>query len=727
MSIEQNDKNDVSLEEINQIIKPYFSSDQFDDFLFNYIANMIYIDRPENENELKSLIGDYLSDRLKYPEDKKNQICKDINIKLHKSGIKGNRKAIIAEKLKYPIKLMDVNVGSKNTITSLSFDPNALTFQMDKMYAQGIVQSEKKIEFTFDKKKIKEMEKFMEEKEKMRESIEEVTINHDKDESHKVDINIPSFTIHIGGKTLIKDATLKISFGRRYILIGRNGIGKTTLLNHIMRKEIDGIPKHLQIVHVEQETILNDNPLLDEILLCDIERTKLLNEVNEINKKLLNEKKENEIKKLSQKLIEVNKRLQDIDASEAENKAKFVLLGLGFHEDDFTKKTKEFSGGWRVRISLAKALFVMPDLLLLDEPTNHLDMNAVMWLEDYLNNWPYTLIIVSHARNFIDNIATDIIHLQNQKLTYYKGNYTDFEKTRNDQIKLNHRLHEAQTRKIEHIQEFIDRFKYKASRASSVQSRIKQLNKMEIVKEILDDPSCIFIFPKPDKINPPVLRLDKADLGYNGKTILEKVNLNIDMNSRIALVGANGSGKTTLLKGLDGKIIPMNGLCYRHSKLRLAVYAQHHIDQLDLYLSPVEQIKKFYPDNTDEQIRNHLGKFGITGNLSLRPNYLLSGGQKSRVCLALIVMNNPQIILMDEPTNHLDLDAINALSIALNSYEGGLLVVSHDQNFVEIVCNQIYMIENKKCKQFRGSFNDYRKYLRSALEKNGGKNIPHLK
>ena len=201
-----------------------------------------------------------------------------------------------------------------------------------------------------------------------------------------------------------------------------------------------------------------------------------------------------------------------------------------------------------MRISLAKALFVMPDLLLLDEPTNHLDMNAVMWLEDYLNNWPYTLIIVSHARDFIDNVATDIIHLQNKKLTYYKGNYTDFEKTRNDQIKLNHRLHEAQTRKIEHIQEFIDRFRYKAKRAGLVQSRIKQLNKMEIVKEILDDPSCIFIFPKPDKINPPVLRLDKADLGYNGKTILEKVNLNIDMNSRIALVGANGSGKNNITK-----------------------------------------------------------------------------------------------------------------------------------------------------------------------------------
>jgi len=337
----------------------------------------------------------------------------------------------------------------------------------------------------------------------------------------------------------------------------------------------------------------------------------------------------------------------------------------------------------------------MPDLLLLDEPTNHLDMNAVMWLEDYLNNWPYTLVIVSHARDFIDNVATDIIHLQNQKLTYYKGNYTDFEKARSDMIKNTKRIHDSQVKKIEHIQEFIDRFRYKAKRANLVQSRIKQLNRMELVEEILEDPTCIFVFPEPEKLNPPVLRLDNADLGYNGKVVVEKINLNVDMNSRIALVGANGCGKTTLLKGLDGSLIPMSGLCYRHSKLRLSIFAQHHVEQLDLELSPIEQIQKYYPDIETEKIRAHLSKYGISGNLALRPNYLLSGGQKSRVALALILMNKPQIILMDEPTNHLDLDAINALSIALNSYDGGLLIVSHDQNFVERVCNQIYMIENK--------------------------------
>ena len=712
----------LTQDEISSILKPYFPREQYDENMLSYISNMIYTDMPENESDLKLLIGDYLDDGNKYIESSKTKILKEINTLLHKNGVKGARKAIIAEKLEDPTRLCDIQVGSNNTITSLNFDPLSLTFNVEKLYAKGMIQGNAKItEFYIDPSKKKAMEEYLEEMRRQKELSEDYSIHHIKDESHKVDINVPSFTIHIGGKTLLNEAELKISFGRRYVLIGRNGIGKTTLLNHIVRKEIDGIPKQLQIVHVEQEAIMSENKLIDEILLCDRERTKLLNESNEINEKILNEKNEEKIKNLTNKLVEINNRLEEIDASSAENKAKFILLGLGFHESDFNKKTKNFSGGWRMRISLAKALYVMPDLLLLDEPTNHLDMNAVMWLEDYLLNWPYTLVIVSHAKDFIDSIATDIIHLQNQKLTYYKGNYTDFDKARTEQLKLNKRLHEAQTKKIEHMQEFINKFRYKAKRANLVQSRIKQMNKMELVEEILEDPMSIFVFPEPEKISPPVLRLDNADLGYDNNIIIEKVNLNVDMTSRIALVGANGCGKTTLLKGLNGDINPISGLCFKHSKLRLSVFAQHHVDQLDLELSPLEQLQKYYPDTDINVIRSQLSSFGISGNVALRPNYLLSGGQKSRVALSLIVMNDPQIILMDEPTNHLDLDAINALSIALTSYEGGLLIISHDQNFVERVCNQIYMIENKKCKQFRGNFNDYRRYLRTQTEKNGGK------
>ena len=709
-----NPSSSTDIASITSIITPYFPEDQFDSELITYIAKMINMDRPDNESDLNLLIGDYLSNKLNYPKHKQLQICADLIQKLQQFKSKSSRKALIADRLQNPIRLMDIRVGSSNTITSLSFDPSALTLEMDKMYAKDIQSHQKpKQVYVADKDKLKAMHAFMAEVQKQRELIEEITLHHDRDESHKVDIMIPDFTIHIGGKTLIDSGSLKIAFGRRYVLVGRNGVGKTTLLNHIVRKEIDGVPKHLQIVHVEQEVIETDNMLLDEVLESDVERSKLLKESDDINSKLTSEKSESVIKMLSQRLVEVNKRLEDIESNEAETKAKQILIGLGFKEEDFSKKTKEFSGGWRVRISLAKALFVMPDLLLLDEPTNHLDMNAVMWLEDYLNNWPYTLIIVSHAKDFINNVATDIIHFIGQKLYYYKGNYTDFEKTRSERKKILHRQHEAQAKQLEHMQEFIDRFRYNAKRASLVQSRIKAMSKIDIVEEILEDPSCIFIFPNPDKLNPPVLRLDNVDLGYNGKVIVEKINLSVDMSSRIALVGANGCGKTTLLKGLEGSLEPMNGLCYRHSKLRLAIFAQHHVEQLDLELCPIEQIAKMYPDMQTDKIRAHLSKFGISGNLALRPNYLLSGGQKSRVALAAIVINNPQIILMDEPTNHLDLDAVNALAIALGSYTGGLLIVSHDQHFVESVCNQIYMIENKHCKQFKGTFNDYRKYLRN--------------
>ena len=601
-SIKQKENTDnsetISVEEIHSIISSYFPENQFDEFLLQYISNMIYLDNPDNESDLKALIGDYLEDKLKYPENKKEEIIKKIYNQLYKGKNKKTRKAIIAERLIQPIKLSEISVGSKNKINSINFDANALTFQIDKYYTDTVVGKEQKKEYVSDKNKIKEMNDFMEmmKKEKML-AMSDVQINHDRNESHKVDINIPSFTIHIGGKTLLEDANLKISFGRRYVLIGRNGVGKTTLLNHIARKEIDGIPKHIQIVHVEQEVIINDNELLYEVLSCDKQRLDLLEEFDEINKALESQKDPNEIKRLTKKLEKVNSKLEEIGANEAENKAKFILLGLGFKEEDFTKKTKDFSGGWRVRISLSKALFIMPDLLLLDEPTNHLDMNAVMWLEDYLLNWPYTLVIVSHAKDFINNIATDVIHLANQKLTYYKGNYLDFERDRTEKIKQNHRLHEAQVKKMAHMQEFIDRFRYKAKRANVVQSRIKQMNKMEIVEEILEDPTCIFIFPEPTKINPPVLRLDNADLGYNDKIVIEKINLNVDMSSRIALVGANGCGKTTLLKGLVGDLTPMKGLCYRHGKLRLGLFRQHHVDQLDLELSPLEELQKYYPDN----------------------------------------------------------------------------------------------------------------------------------
>ena len=404
----------INIQSIKELFYRYLSKDQFEDVVFDYMANMILEDEPENESDLNALIGDYLTDQLKYDEERIHEICKDLLEEMVKLGLKSARKAIIAERLTKAVKLSDVKVGSENTITSLNFDPNLFVFekQKDLIELQGMSNIVKK-------DKSEALIKHLENVAKSKENLPELQMHHSRDESHKVDIIVPSFTISIAGKTLMEDSPLKINFGSRYVLIGRNGIGKTTLLNHIARKEIDGIPKHLQILHVEQEVVANDNILLDEVLNCDVERRNLLSENLEIGEFFKNEEnlKNKELTdKYSKRLVEVAKRLQYIDADLAEAKAIEILRGLGFNQPDFKKPTKQFSGGWRMRISLAKALFVQPDILLLDEPTNHLDMNAVMWLEDYLNSWPYTLIVVSHARDFINAIATDIIYFTNLKL-----------------------------------------------------------------------------------------------------------------------------------------------------------------------------------------------------------------------------------------------------------------------------------------------------------------------
>lgn len=702
---------------IKTILKNYLN--QFDETTYDYITNMIIEDSPDNERDLYNIIGDFFADQIKYTNEEAEKHCKSIFQQMKDQGFKSERKIIIAEKLLDAVKLGKIQVGSENTITSLNFDPNALTREK---ILQEVELSDKHV--PFKKEVSEELRKHLEETKKMKAAAPDIVMHHDRDESYKVDINIESFTISIGGKTLIEDANLQVAFGRRYVLVGRNGIGKTTLLNHISRKEIEGIPRHLQILHVEQEAVSSDTPLLDEVLRCDKERSQLLDENASVERQLgeieldcntPKEEKERRIKALTDKMLEINQRLQFIGVDEAVSRATDILKGLGFSQADLSKATKKFSGGWRMRISLAKALFVQPDVLLLDEPTNHLDMNAVMWLEDYLLAWPYTLVIVSHARDFINNVATDIMHIQNTKLYYYKGNYDDFEKTRSEKMRHLKKQKESQEKKISHMTQFIDKFRANAKRASLVQSRIKALNKIDVVEQLIEDPTCLFIFPNPDKLNPPLLKLDSVDLGYSKEDlILRKIDFAVDMSSRYAVVGPNGAGKTTLLKAIIGELEPFAGKMYRHNKLKLAMFTQHHIDQLDEELTPIEQIASMYYDISNDSIRAHLASFGISGNLALRPNYLLSGGQKTRVAFAALVYKNPHIILMDEPTNHLDIDAVNALALALNNFTGGIVIVSHDQHFVESVCDKIYIVQNHGVQGFKGNFNDYKKYLRSG-------------
>lgn len=402
-------------------------------------------------------------------------------------------------------------------------------------------------------------------------------------------------------------------------------------------------------------------------------------------------------------------RLEEIDYNTAETKAMQILKGIGFSDYDVNRPSNSFSGGWRMRIAIAKVIFCEPEILMLDEPTNHLDLPALIWLENYIQNLDCTIIIVSHARDFLNATVEEIIHFQNSKLTYYKGNFEQFEKTKNEKIRNQKAAKSNQDDKIATIQKFIDKFRYNAKRASLVQSRIKAVEKIDLVADVISDPTVVFMFPNPEKISPPLMRLDEANIGYNSKaSILDKVNINIDLDTRIALIGPNGAGKSTLVKALTGDLELNDGYRFIHNRLRVGLFTQHHMDSLDLKMSAVEQMMDRWSDIPAEKFRSHLGSFGITNNMALRPMYLLSGGQKSRVSFALITWEKPHILMLDEPTNHLDFDAINALIMALNNFEGGLVVVSHDEYFLNALCDRLYIVNKKKVKAFDGDLKDYR-------------------
>jgi len=546
-------------------------------------------------------------------------------------------------------------------------------------------------------------DKHQEDIEAMKYKAPPVKVDHNKDKCKLKDLVLDNVTLTIGGKNLLEDANMKFTYGHKYGLVGRNGIGKTCLMTSICRREFEKFPDHLQIFLVEQEIEGNDWSVLQTVLETDTEREELLAEERECNK----DQEHNGLR-----LNEIFHRLEEIEAFDAEAKASIILRGLGFSNEDLQRPTKDFSGGWRMRVALARALFACPDILLLDEPTNHLDLEAVMWLEDYLVDWPNTCIIVSHAREFLNVVCTDIYHYHESKLTYYKGNYDAYDKKRSETIIQRRKESENQKTKIEHVQKFIDRFRANAKRASMVQSRIKSLNRMELVEEIMDDPTCVFRFPTPEELQPPLLKIEDGSFGYDpSKPLIKGIEFGIDMDSRIAIVGANGCGKTTLLQLLTGELQLTEGQQSRHMRLRISMFTQHFIDQLDLKLSPLEQLMRDFPGNTQENIRGHLGSFGITGPMALRPHYLLSGGQKSRVAFAISVWKNPQVMILDEPTNHLDIDAVNALIIALNTYTGGVLIVSHDQHLIQSVCDEIWYIKDKKLKKFHGDFDEYRKFI----------------
>lgn len=552
-----------------------------------------------------------------------------------------------------------------------------------------------------------------------------VSVNHDNSAEGSTirDIHMENFNVSIGGRELIVDCTVTLSFGRHYGLVGRNGTGKTTFLRYMAMHAIEGIPKNCQILHVEQEVVGDDTSALQCVLNSDVERAHLLEEEARILKLQRDSEMDADGKDpnginddgIAQKLEVIYKRLEFIDAYSAESRAASILAGLSFTPEMQKRPTRAFSGGWRMRIALARALFIEPDLLLLDEPTNHLDLHAVLWLEAYLTKWPKTFIVVSHAREFLNTVVTDILYLQGQKLTAYKGDYDTFERTRAELLKNQQKAFESNERSREHMQSFIDKFRYNAKRASLVQSRIKALERLGHVDEVVNDPDYKFDFPTPDdRPGPPIISFSDASFGYPGGPILfRNLNFGIDLDSRVAMVGPNGIGKSTILKLISGDLQPSSGTVFRSAKVRIAVFSQHHVDGLDLTSNPLLYMMRCFPGVPEQKLRGHLGSFGVTGNLALQPMYTLSGGQKSRVAFAKITFKKPHIILLDEPSNHLDLDAVEALIQGLVLFQGGVLMVSHDEHLISGSVDQLWAVSDGKVTPFSGTFQDYKKKLQS--------------
>ncbi|KAF2198664.1 P-loop containing nucleoside triphosphate hydrolase protein [Delitschia confertaspora ATCC 74209] len=549
------------------------------------------------------------------------------------------------------------------------------------------------------------------------------------------DIKIDNVDISISGLRILADTSLTLAYGRRYGLVGQNGIGKSTLLRALSRREV-AIPTHISILHVEQEITGDDTPALQAVLDADVWRKHLLKEQDKITKELAELEAERSTmadtstdaaaldkqrEGLDITLSDIHAKLSEMESDKAESRAASILAGLGFSPERQQFATKTFSGGWRMRLALARALFCEPDLLLLDEPSNMLDVPSITFLSNYLQTYPSTVLVVSHDRAFLNEVATDIIHQHSERLDYYKGaTFDSFYATKEERRKTAKREYENQMAQRAHLQAFIDKFRYNAAKSSEAQSRIKKLEKMPVLQAPEAEYSVHFKFPDVEKLSPPIIQMSNVTFGYSkDKILLKNVDLDVQLDSRIGIVGPNGAGKTTALKLLIGALQPTSGLISQNPRLRIGFFAQHHVDALDLNMSAVGFMAKQYHGRTDEEYRRHLGAFGITGMTGLQKMALLSGGQKSRVAFACLSLQNPHILVLDEPSNHLDIEAMDALSEALQKFQGGVLMVSHDVTMLQNVCTSLWVCDNGTIEHFDGTVKDYKRRITAQANEAG--------
>ena len=522
-------------------------------------------------------------------------------------------------------------------------------------------------------------------------------------------LQIENLTYRIGPRVLLDEASAAIPPGHCVGLVGRNGTGKTTLLRLITNQiEADGgsisIPPRWRIGVTSQEAPEGKGTLVDSVLAADTELTALNAEAETATD--------------PDRISYIYERLAEKEAHSAPSRAARILAGLGFDEAAQQRNLGEFSGGWRMRVMLASLLFTKPDLLLLDEPTNHLDLEAALWLEDYLRRYDGTILIVSHDRGLLNRVSREILHLDNSKLTLYQGGYDQFEATRRMRLEQNERARAKQDLQRAHIQSFVDRFRYKASKARQAQSRLKMLERMEPIAEYSDGAPVTFNFPDPDPpLSPPLFSVLNASVGYDDKAVLSKLSLRLDEDDRVALLGANGNGKSTLMRMLAGRLKQMSGTLTAAPKLRVGYFAQHQTEELDMDATPVIELSRRLPDQRDVQLRSQLGRFGFSQQRADTKVGNLSGGEKARLLFALMTCEKPHILLLDEPTNHLDVDSRQALIQAINAFAGAVVIVSHDPHVIELTADRFWLVADGGVSAYDGDMDAYRSMLLAGVRK----------